>query len=127
MSNLRITGPAPTDWTLAQHITEPRPAWWELGRPRQYAPPPDILETDTGPEPELLERANQPHPKYVGVYLESRKPRRYYYRVPVHGRDVVGYGFPSPAMAAKTYDRVCRQFGVNLDLLNFPTEQEASA
>lgn len=116
------------DWHLARHYhaNSPQKQGSCIGLPRQFAPPPDVLEPSDDPDTVLPERPGKPHPAYVGVFLETRKPRRYYYAVLLPGgREVKGYGFLSPAKAAQAYDRVCREQGVHLDVLNFGREDKA--
>lgn len=48
MSHLRITGPAPVQWKLAEHITTPRRSCEGLPRPNDWPPLP---EYDDEPRP----------------------------------------------------------------------------
>lgn len=94
------------EWKLARHYTSPDQQGSCVGLPRKHAMPADGL-----PEPDA---AHQPHPVYIGVYLESVKPRRYYYKVVLDNRDIRGYGYASPMKAAKAYDACVTAFDLDL-------------
>lgn len=89
-----------------------------IGLPRQYAPPPDFIEPDA---------AHEAHPQYIGVYLETAKPRRWYYAVELDGRTLHGYGFNSPAKAARAYDDCVRVWGIDRPLNFADAEAKESA
>lgn len=110
-----------TDWVLAEHITECRPAWWMVdGRVRHNVESSDSArEADNSPTAAQEAEASL----YHGVYF-SRAKRKFICHFGHGGQRYYGGLFDTALEAAHAHDRKTLEHNLARPL-NFPKDKSA--
>lgn len=96
-------------WVLKEHVTTPRPAWWQKGF------------TLSDPPPDLPEPPRQARSGYVSVYRPDAS-RAWYFQFEHQGKRHYQGGFETAEAAARAHDAYVRARGINRALLLEPGE-----